>query len=220
MDPFKRILNVSADLAQDLPGHVFIGGVAIYLHAINAPETKKWAESSHDSDLMISLADFSDVRDAFEVVDNRRLGKHQIILEGVAFDVYVERHNNLIVPYTDVFAAAVIYEAWRVACLEHLLLLKLEAHVDREGTSKGEKDERDLVNIQILSGGKPGSQTLGSQTLDESLISPYLRDKHLQALENVAKGRVFVDLCKGNVHEAKKMRKKFEEFARTIAAMG
>jgi len=210
MDPFQHILNASADLAEDLPGHVFIGGVAIYLHAINTPHADKWAESSHDSDLMMSLADFSDVRDTFEVTDNRRLGKHQIVYDSVAFDVYVERLNSLIVPYDDVFAAAVTYDTLRVACLEHLLLLKLEAHTDRAGSPKGEKDERDLVDIQILSGSK----------MDEGLVSPYLRDKHLLSLEKVARGRVFLDVCKGNVHAAKKMRKKFEAFARTIEAMG
>ncbi len=35
----------------------------------------------------------------------------------------------------------------RVACLEHLVILKTKAFLDRQGTSKGNKDEDDLVRI-------------------------------------------------------------------------
>jgi len=204
MNDFQRILNTSLELAEDLPGHVFIGGVAIYLHTINSRSqaTRKMAETSHDSDLMVSLHDYSSLRDAVEVVANPRLGKHQVILEGVEFDVYVERQNNLAVPYDDIFAHAKTYDRMRVAALEHLLLLKLAAHEDRQGSAKGDKDERDIVNLSMLMKGRP--------RLD--LLSPYLRGEHVVSLEKIAGGKVFTDLCRGNVHEAKKMRQSFEKF--------
>lgn len=190
------------DLAKSLPGHVFIGGVATYLHTVNSPLTKKLVESSHDSDLMISLADLSDLRDATEVIGNPRLGKHQVIVDNVAFDVYVERNHKLIIPYDDLFAHAISYGPMRVASLGHLLLLKLEAYIDRAGSRKGDKDERDLVNIGILTGSKPNDEEL----------SPFLRDKHVHALEMIARSRVFTDLCRGNTHDAKTMRRAFERF--------
>src|SRR5262245_5897824 len=101
MSEFQRILAVAERLATEHPGHVFIGGVAVYLHAVNNARTRDLAEASHDADFMLSLADFADLRDTDEVVANRRLSKHQLIRDGVEFDVYVERQNNLIVPYDE-----------------------------------------------------------------------------------------------------------------------
>lgn len=208
MNDFKRILGASQDLAADLPGHVFIGGVAIYLHTVNSRSqvTRKMAEASHDSDLMMSLRDYSSLREIFEVVSNARLGKHQAIIEGVEFDVYVERKNNLSVPYDDIFAHASTYDRMRVASLEHLLLLKLAAHEDRQGSAKGDKDERDIVNLSMLMRGKPR----------RDLLAPYLRDDHVASLERIVRGRVFTDLCRGNVHDAKKMRQSFEKFVQVL----
>jgi hypothetical protein len=70
-------------LAREHPGHVFIGGVAVYLHAINNPRTRDLAEASHVADFMLALADFADLRDTDEVVANRRLSKHRLIRDGV-----------------------------------------------------------------------------------------------------------------------------------------
>ena len=152
MSEFQRILGVAARLATEHPGHVFIGGVAVYLHAINNPRTKDAAEASHDADLMLALADFADLRDTDEVVANRRLSKHQLIRDGVEFDVYVERQNKLTVPYDEVAAHAVAYGVMRVACLEHLLVLKLEAFRDRMRSAKGDKQTPDFVWFARLFG--------------------------------------------------------------------
>jgi hypothetical protein len=208
MDEFQRILRVSAQLASELQGHVFIGGVAIYLHAVNGKAARAMAEASHDSDLMVSLSDFSVLRDTVEIVSNPRLGKHQIILEGVEFDVYVERRNVLIVPYDEIYAHAPSYGDMRVAALEHLLLLKLEAHVDRAGSAKGDKDARDLVSIALASEGR----------IRASLLSPYLKDVHVKALLRIGRSRIFEELCGGNAHDAKKLRRSFDSFASRIAS--
>jgi len=193
-------LRVSADLAAELPGHVFIGGVAVYLRAANDRRTRGRVESSHDSDLMVSLVDFSSLRQSFEAVANPRLGKYQIMCEDVELDVYVEKHNRLVVPYDEVYAYADTIDGLRAASLEHLLVLKLEAYADRKGSAKGDKDERDLVTIAVLARGG----------FRPELCAPYLRDKHAEALERVASGRVFTEICSGNAHEAKKLRKIFE----------
>jgi hypothetical protein len=203
---FQRILAEVERLATQYPGHVFIGGVAVYLHAINNPRTKASAEASHDADFMLALADFGDLRDSDEVVPNRRLSKHQLIRGGVEFDVYVERQNTLIIPFDEASAHAVAYGAIRVACLEHLLVLKLEAFRDRVGSAKGDKDARDLVTIARIAGGKARA----------SLASPFLREDHLKALDRVAASPVFTYIAKGNAHEAKAIRTTFNHFVEAV----
>lgn len=206
MEAFQKILGEVARLAEEHPGHVFIGGVAVYLHAVNNPRTKDRAETSHYADFMLSLAEFADLRDTDEVVANRRLSKHQLIRHGVEFDVYVERQNNLIVPYDEASAHAVAYGAIRVACLEHLLVLKLEALRDRFQSAKGDKDARDLVTIARIAGARFRPQ----------LAAPYLREEHTRLLEQVAASPVFTYLASGNAHEAKALRTMFAEFLTAV----
>jgi hypothetical protein len=206
---FQHVLSVSSLLADELPKHVFIGDIAIYLHAVNNPATRSTSEFSHDSDFMVSLADFSTLRDSQEVTSNLRLGKHQLVLEGVEFDVYVERHNNLIVPYDEVYAHSKLYGNMSVACVEHLLLLKLEAYGSRARSAKGDKDARDVVNLAIVCRGRVRSR----------LMAPFLRRSHVDSLIKISQGRVFTEMCRGNVHEARKLRERFEDMVQSIASL-
>lgn len=207
MIEFQRILEAAERLASEHPGHVFIGGVAVYLHAVNNPRTKDAAEASHDADFMLALADFADLRDTDEVVANRRLSKHQLIRQGIEFDVYVERQNKLVVPYDEAAAHAVAYGVLRVACLEHLLVLKLEAFRDRMNSAKGDKDARDLVTIARVSGGG----------IRSGRVAPFLRAEHVRLLEQVAASPVFTYIASGNAHEAKVLRTMFSRFVSSVS---
>ena len=120
-------------------GIVFIGGVAVYLHARLAKLSGAWIEFSHDGDFYISLSDYADLRDIEEVTTNRRLNKHQIIKDGIDFDIYLEYRNDLRVKYADALAASTVIENVRVASLEHLLLLKLDAYEDGCTAPRGAK---------------------------------------------------------------------------------
>ncbi len=206
MGEFQKILSVSKLIAEESPGHVFIGGIAVYLHAINNSRTQAAAETSHDSDLMISLEDLGTLRDLHEMTRNQRLDKHQIIYDGVEFDVYVERQNSLAVPYDEVRRHAVVYDGIHVAALEHLLILKLNALTARARSSKGAKDRRDVVMIVRLMGGK----------LKKGLLAPYVLPKHVKALEEVEQSPVFTEISGGNAHEAKSIRLIFSEFVNNV----
>jgi hypothetical protein len=206
---FQHVLRVSAQVADELPGHVFIGGVAAYLHATNHERTRPMKESSHDSDFMISLSDFAALRDSQEITSNPRLRKHQLVFEGVELDVYVERQNSLVVPYDEVFARSVICDGLRIACVEHLLVLKLEAYGNRSGSSKGDKDERDIVTLACVCSGK----------IRGEVVAPFLRVEHVASMLKIAKGRVFSEMCSGNAHEAKKLWVIFDKLVRQISSM-
>lgn len=197
---FAKLMQATADLAKSFPdGMVYIGGIATYLHSINNAQTMNLAETTHDADLYISLSDMADLREMEELTSNRRLGKHQIIKKGFEFDVYTERQSSLRVPYDEVMAHSQQYDALKVACPEHLLVLKLAAYEDRRGSIKGEKDARDIVRLVVV---MQNSQ----RHMDPSLILPYWSGDELDDLRQIAKGSAPTALTKGNAHEAKGFR--------------
>jgi hypothetical protein len=202
MPSFSKILNLSRTLSHELPDVVFIGGVAVYLHLIHKTLKTIPLEASHDADFMISFSDYGILKDEEEITPTPRLAKHQMILDNVEFDVYVERLNRLVVPYDEVFARSAVIEQTRIACLEHLLVLKLEALKHRGHSSKGEKDRRDIAKIGLL---------LGRRTR-KTLVQPYMRKDLTKLLLDVAKSSIFFDMCSRNAHTAKKAKTSFSSF--------
>jgi hypothetical protein len=202
---FSELLLACRELSTMFPdGVVYIGGIAVYLHAVNNDDARPFAEFTHDADFYISIADMADLRDIEEVTPNRRLNKHQLVKRGFEFDIYTERHSALIVPYDQAMAHAVEYERIRVASLEHLFVLKLEAYRDRAASAKGTKDAKDLIRIALSSRSR-------KKPLNEGLIAPYLTDDHLRLLDRIARGPDFLSLAKGNAKDAKNLRETFIE---------
>ncbi|RIL05397.1 MAG: hypothetical protein DCC75_11750 [Proteobacteria bacterium] len=200
---FKELLLACHEISSLFPeGVIFIGGIAVYFHTINSDATRELAEFTHDADFYISLADMADLRDMEEVVANRRLSKHQLIKRGFEFDIYTERHSALIVPYDQVAAYSVKYDAIRVACLEHLFVLKLEAYRDRHASAKGQKDANDLIRIALAASAL-------QKPLNSELIIGYLSDDHQKLLGAIQRGAQFMSLAKGNAKQAKNLREKF-----------
>lgn len=202
---FQVLMSACAEVAEQYPdGVVFIGGIAVYLHAKNHPDTSVFAEFTHDADFYISFADMGDLRDVEEVTPNRRLSKSQMVKRGFEFDIYVERQSSLIVPYDMVIAHSEVFDGIRVASLEHLLVLKLEAFADRKGSAKGDKDAKDLLRIAAVA-------ALGGGGLRHELVLPYIRDEHRELLKAVERGPQVVALAHGNAMVAKQLRKSFSD---------
>ncbi len=196
---FSSLMGECFKLSETYPDIVYIGGIAVYMHCVNTNEqlVSQLAEFTHDGDFYISIPSMSDLRDAEEVVQNSRLSKHQIKKKGFEFDIYTEHHSSLIAPYSDVAANAVAYNGFRVASLPHLLALKLEAFLDRQGSSKGEKDAKDVIRIALC------ARHLG---FDAGIYCRYSTQDHLNLLEKVLKGPYSIELAMGNHHQAKKIR--------------
>lgn len=133
---------------------VLIGGIAVYCHTVDGGLTEI-AETSHDVDFLVSQMGLGELRDCFQVLRNERLGKHQFLEGGIEFDVYVEHLHRLPVSYEEALAHSVIKMGQRVLCLEHLVALKLRAALDREGSAKGQKDQRDLARLGLLGDLRP-----------------------------------------------------------------
>jgi hypothetical protein len=210
MDPkeWKRLLEAVDDIQEWFPdGIAFIGGIAVYAHVMAAAaEIAKFAAMSHDADFMILLPDFADLRDIEVLTPNRRLGKQQFSKAGFEFDVYVEGQHDLPVPADEVIAWSQIKQNLRIACPEHLLILKLKAYEDRRGTGKGSKDEDDIIRLLLV------AEHWRSDGLTR------LTDDMLDHLKRIASGDSPARLTGGNLHEARAVRERAQRSLASICA--
>ena len=213
---WREVLQAAQTLENEGPGAVLIGGLAVYLHTQNhslaaVPVSRaRLAEFSHDVDACLSLQDLGALRDLFEVTANARLNKHQITLGRIEADLYVEHNNKLRVPYDELLAHAVTYGSMRVAAIGHLLVLKLDAEAGRAGSSKGDKDTRDLVKLTVLASDE-----------DRNLLVPYLDSRGLARLKEVgATPSTFTLIARGNAQEAKQLRTIFNSFVDRLQERG
>lgn len=196
---WTRLLGTVAELHGLFPdGIVFIGGIAVYAHMMDAEGGAQLAAMSHDGDLMIRLVDFSDLRDFEMLTPNRRLGKQQFVKNGFEFDVYVENQHDLAIPVDEAVAWSEIRHGIRVACLEHLLVLKMKAHEDRAGSAKGVKDEDDIARILFAA----------SEWRKECLSR--LTDEMIATCGRIVAGDAPVRLMGGNLHRAKVLRSRIK----------
>ncbi|MFJ7439653.1 hypothetical protein ACIQW5_18500 [Methylorubrum thiocyanatum] len=196
-ESWQSLLDAVSEIQEWFPdGIVFIGGIAVYAHASNDPENAEFAAQSHDADFMILLPDFVDLRDIEALTPNRRLGKQQFVKNGFEFDVYVESQHDLAIPAGEAVAESVVRSGLRVACPEHLLVLKAKAMRDRKGSPKGDKDEDDVVRILMI-----------ATEVDAGRLTR-LTDEMFEELEAAVSGDAPMRLAAGNSHRAKAIREK------------
>lgn len=203
LDDFRKFVN---NYQEDI---VAIGGVAVYLHILRILGSE-FMESSHDVDFYISLAAFANLRDIEEVVPNRRLGKSQIIHKGVEYDIYAERNNSLAIPYDDIVRHAVLIEGIPCASLEHLLILKCEAALDRQNTTKGDKDFRDIAKIVVSMALQPSPSIVDRLQL-------YWKPAY-ETIVTKVNHRVFMQLTGNNAKSASKWSRVYADFTKNMLA--
>lgn len=206
---FADLLAVVRETGQLYDDVVYIGGIAVYLHAVNHDRTREFAEATHDADFYISLANLSDLRQIEEVTENKRLSKREFHKAGFAFDVYAERQAELPVPYDMVAANAVEYDGVKVAALEELLVLKLEAAANRYASQHGRKDAKDVIRILILADG------IG---FDAARATAFMSDKHFDRLSKIVEGPEFTAIAQGNAKVARGLRERATKTFEAIKA--
>lgn len=195
---WNRLLQNIRDMCEDYQDLVTIGGVAVWMHTLRMAD-ERLLQVSHDADFYLSIQDFGVMRDLEEMVPNRRLGKYQIIKDDVDIDVYVDKQHGLTVPFADIATDAQEIMGIRCASLEHLLILKARAFLDRKNTAKGDKDARDIAKILILIG--------ESGAVSDRLA--FWTDEDRALVETIIRGnKTFLDIADGNAHDAKSYRQK------------
>ena len=196
-EQWGKLLEAVSEIQERFPdGVAFIGGIAVYAHASADEETADMAAQSHDADFMILLPDFVDLRDIEALTPNRALGKQQFVKSGFEFDVYVEGQHDLAIPAAEAIAESMTRSGLRVACPEHLLVLKAKAMRDRRGSPKGDKDEDDIVRILLVADG-----------IEPSRLTR-LTDEMIEDLEVAVSGDAPMRLARGNDHRARPIRER------------
>lgn len=193
---WERVWAVVEELTEECPDDlIMIGGVAVYMHTVAYRGRDLVPETTHDADMAVALASLGDLSNNYEVVTNRRLAKRQITIEDVEIDLYVEHNNDLRIDYGDLSKGAVSIGEIRVAHLEHLLLLKLDAYKARARSRHGEKDRRDLAKILVM-----------LKDTEPRLVLPWITISDLSLLEGVLKSSAFSQITGGNAKTARQLR--------------
>lgn len=192
---WKRVWQSVQTFVQDFPDDtIAIGGVAVYLHSLASGDLP--AEFTHDADFSVGLPSWAEMRDYYDVTTNRRLGKHQAVIDGIEFDIYVARQNKLRLDFDDLARHAMRIQNVNVAHPEHLLLLKLDALRARFASSHGQKDRRDVAKLLILLRDTP-----------PRLAPRQLTDDDVDLIDRVMRSTAFSDIANGNAHRAKALKK-------------
>lgn len=195
---FAKLLSAVTEVSQMYDDAVYIGGIAVYMHAINKTETSQYAETTSDADFYITFTTLSELREMEEVHQNTRLKKHEFLKDGFSFDVYTERQSSLPIDYDYVKAHSVSYGDVKVAALEELLVLKLEAAVDRYASVHGKKDAKDVLRILLLAS--------MDDSFDPKRATDFMGKDHFECLEKIMKGPEFMTLAQGNSQIAKRLK--------------
>lgn len=120
---------------------VLIGGWAVYLWA----KTQK----SKDIDVIVDFGELQKIREQFTLKKNERLGKFEIIVEGIDVDIYVPHYSRLSADISNLKGLAVGLSGFKVAKPELLLALKQGAELDRGESEKGLKDRLDIMALLL-----------------------------------------------------------------------
>lgn len=197
MKDFNSLMEESLQISKQHGDVIFIGGIAVYLHTINN-KYQEIAEATRDADIYVSMNCLSSLRDVEEVFNNSRLSKSEFQRAGFSFDVYTQHQSRLIIPYDVVEKRSDQYGDIRVASLEDLLILKLEAAENRQNSSHGIKDDRDIIRL-LLVADKKGD-------LDYKHISDYMHDRHYTHLKKIVNGNEYMSIAMNNSKKAKELR--------------
>lgn len=122
---------------------VLIGGWAVYLYTRSL--------KSKDIDVVVDYDTLYRLRERHPLTKNDRLKKYEIRFEDVDVDIYVPNFSNPGIPAETILREAIQREGFNLPSVEHLLLMKENAHHERQGSAKGEKDGLDLLSLLRVS---------------------------------------------------------------------
>lgn len=196
---FRELLSACSEIATAFPeGVVFIGGMAVYLHAVNSTGTEGLAGFTEDASFYISLADLADLRDDEVVVPIRPLSKHRMVKGAFGFDIYTERLASLAVPYEAVLAYSQVFGEFRVSSLEHLLVLKLEAFRAQHDDAMRAEHAKDVLRIAALAKHR-------SRGFRAGLVAPFFRGEYANVLDAIRDGPYGAALARGDAVRSKEL---------------
>ncbi len=132
---------VLARLQRVVPDAVILGGWAVYLYARG--------QRSTDVDIAVDFGGLGRLQQEFgpALTRNSNLRRYELIIERVEVDIFVEHLSNSGVAIEELIEPSRTMMGFRVINPEGLLILKLCAWIDRQGRTKGDKDEADVLSL-------------------------------------------------------------------------
>lgn len=132
---------VLARLQRVVPDAIILGGWAVYLYA--------HGQRSTDIDIFVDFGGLGQLQREFgpALTRNNNLRKYELILDRVEVDIFVGHLSNSGVPIEELVEPSRTIMGFRVINPEGLLVLKLCAWIDRQGRTKGDKDEADVLSL-------------------------------------------------------------------------
>lgn len=121
---------------------ILIGGWAVFLYAHSL--------KSKDIDLIIDYKELAKLKNDYDVIKNERLKKYEIKQDEIDIDIYLPHYSDLGIEILQIQKNCITREGFTVPQVEILLLLKLYAHKERQGSLKGKKDEIDILSLARL----------------------------------------------------------------------
>lgn len=121
---------------------ILIGGWAVFLYSKSL--------KSKDIDIIINYDVLAKLKETEEVFKNERLKKYEINAGYFDVDIYVPHYSKLGIEVEEIKKHIANKEGFTVPVLEILFLMKLFAWHNRRGSSKGQKDELDIISLAIL----------------------------------------------------------------------
>ena len=132
---------VLARLQKVVPDAIILGGWAVYLYARG--------QRSTDVDIFVDFGGLGQLQREFgpTLTRNTNPRKYELIIDRVEVDVFVEHLSNSGVAIEELVEPSRMMMGFRVINPEGLLVLKLCAWIDRQGRTKGDKDEADVLSL-------------------------------------------------------------------------
>jgi hypothetical protein len=121
---------------------VLIGGWAVFLYSHSL--------KSKDIDIIIDYQELGKLKEKYDIAKNERLKKYELKKGEFDIDIYLPHYSDLGIDIEKIKNSAVVREGFFVPELEIMLLMKLYAWDNRQGSVKGQKDELDIFSLAVL----------------------------------------------------------------------
>lgn len=118
---------------------ILIGGWAVFLYAKSL--------KSKDIDIVVDYDELGKIKNDYDIYKNERLKKYEIKSGGIDIDIYLPHFSDLGLKPEQIQNYCQSVEGFIVPIPEVLLILKIHAYRDREGTNKGRKDLIDIFSL-------------------------------------------------------------------------
>ncbi|MCS6956285.1 MAG: hypothetical protein NZM02_00355 [Patescibacteria group bacterium] len=121
---------------------ILIGGWAVYFYTQSL--------KSKDIDIIIDFSELEKIKKEFFLEKNERLKKYQVKIEEIDVDIYLPFYSFLGLPAEEIIKKTTVVDNFYLAEKEILLITKIFAYKNRQGSIKGEKDLLDIFSLLFL----------------------------------------------------------------------